>query len=245
MTVFFCKLADLEVEIHAQEAQTAAYFSDYRIDTATPKITLRLTDSQIEAEAVSGREPRYYLEFLALCRAFCREAYIYNVFLLHAAVIEVDGCGYAFFAPSGTGKSTHIVLWRRLLGERCRIVNGDKPFVRYIDGAYYAYGSPWCGKERWQRNVRVPLRALCRLTRGEQDSISRLSKEDCVPYIFSQIYLPPTADGAARVMEHIDGLLCQAPVFLLACTPNEAAAKVAYTAMSTISKESTSYETET
>ena len=232
MTVFFCKLADIEVEIHAQEEQTAAYFADYRTDPTTPKITLAMTDSQIEAETVSGQEPRYYLEFLALCRAFCREAYVYDLFLLHAAVIEVDGHGYAFFAPSGTGKSTHIVLWRRLLGERCRIVNGDKPFVRCIDGIYYAYGSPWCGKERWQRNVRVPLRALCRLTRGTEDCISALSKEDCAPYILSQVYIPPTAEATERTMDHVSHLLSQAPVYLLCCTPTENAAKVAYTAMS-------------
>ena len=236
MTVFFCKLADIEVEIHAQEAQTAAYFADYRIDTAVPKITLAMSDSQIEAEAVSGQEPRYYLEFLALCRAFCRAANAYDIFLLHAAVIEVDGCGYAFFAPSGTGKSTHILLWRRLLGEKCRIVNGDKPFVRYVDGTYYAYGSPWCGKERWQRNVRVPLRALCRLTRGEKDSIRKLSKEDCSPYILSQIYLPPTPDATERIMNHTDGLLSQAPIYLLACTPTENAARIAYAAMSSETK---------
>lgn len=237
MTVFFCKFADLAIEIRAQEEQTIAYFSDYRIDSTIPDITLEMSDSQIEAEAVNGQEMRYYLEFLALCRAFCHAAYVHNVFLLHAAVIEVDGCGYAFFAPSGTGKSTHIALWRRLLGERCRIVNGDKPFVRCIDGTYYAYGSPWCGKERWQRNVRVPLHALCRLTRGEKDCISILPKEDCAPYILAQIYIPPDANGAAQILEHVDGLISQAPTYLLACTPTESAAKTAYTAMSKSFKE--------
>ena len=237
MNVFFCKLADLEVKICAKEAQTLAYFSDYLIDETIPKVTLSMTDAQIEAEIVTGKEPRYYLEFLALCRAFCRAACTYDIFLLHAAVIEVEENGYAFFAPSGTGKSTHILLWRRLLGERCDIVNGDKPFVRYIDGTYYAYGSPWCGKERWQRNVRVPLRALCRLTRGEKDSISTMSKEECAPYILSQVYLPPTPEDTSRVMEHIDKLLEQAPCHLLACTPTENAAKVAYEAMSISSKE--------
>lgn len=237
MTVFFCKLADLTVEIRAQEAQVAAYFSDYIIESTEPEITLAMTDAQIDAEAVSGHEGRYYLEFLALCRAFCRATYAHGVFLLHAAVIEVDGFGYAFFAPSGTGKSTHIALWRHLLGERCRIVNGDKPFIRYVNGVYYAYGSPWCGKERWQRNVRVPLRALCRLTRGEKDEISSISKEDGAPYLLTQTYLPPTPDGTATVMGHVDGLLSQAPIYLLACTKSENAASIAYGAMANAHKE--------
>ena len=48
---------------------------------------------------------------------------------MHGAVIEYEGNGYMFSADSGTGKTTHILLWRKFLGDKVKIVNGDKPFL--------------------------------------------------------------------------------------------------------------------
>ena len=42
----------------------------------------------------------------------------------HAAVVEYDGLAYAFMAPSGTGKSTHIKLWIDTLGPAATVING-------------------------------------------------------------------------------------------------------------------------
>lgn len=89
----------------------------------------------------------------------------------HGACIEYGGRAYIFTAYSGTGKSTHIRLWGRYLGSSVRIVNGDKPIIDLHDvDDIAAYGSPWCGKEGWQRNVRVPLGGICILHRAQPSS---------------------------------------------------------------------------
>ena len=85
----------------------------------------------------------------------------FQAYLLHCAVIEYNGEGYAFAAKSGTGKSTHTRLWRELFGERAIMVNDDKPFLQITSSGVFAYGSPWSGKHGLATNVRVPLEGVC------------------------------------------------------------------------------------
>ena len=53
-----------------------------------------------------------------------------NVFLIHGSSLALDGRGYLFTAPSGTGKSTHSRLWKEVFGNRVIMINDDKPFLR-------------------------------------------------------------------------------------------------------------------
>ena len=85
-----------------------------------------------------------------------------------------EGLGYLFTAPSGTGKSTHIRLWRQFLGEAGHIVNGDKPFLSVEEGKVFVWGSPWAGKENWQKNRKAPLHGICLLKQGQKNKICRL-----------------------------------------------------------------------
>ena len=52
-------------------------------------------------------------------------------------------------------------------------INDDKPFIRYFpnENAFYVYGTPWKGKHNLGSNVKVPLKAICFLNRGEENSI--------------------------------------------------------------------------
>ncbi len=235
---FFCRIADLDVRFDTRYEKAKLYAADYLIpETAQPDLTLSASDEELDEvladipARTDAADARAYAEFIALLRAFSREAYAYDVFLLHAAVIEADGMGYAFFAPSGTGKSTHIRLWRTRFGKAVNIVNGDKPFIRRKGDAFYAYGTPWCGKERWQRNVCVPLGGICELARGVTDVCTRLSVSEATPILLSQTYLPDTPEGAGHVLELLDGVMRQVPVFHLSCTKNPLAAEVACRAL--------------
>ena len=66
--------------------------------------------------------------------------------LMHGAALAWQGQAYLFTAPSGTGKSTHAMLWRRYLGSGAEVINGDKPLLHLPpDGPAVVYGSPWAG----------------------------------------------------------------------------------------------------
>ena len=44
---------------------------------------------------------------------------------------------YLFCGSSGTGKTTHMLLWQKMLGDRFKFINGDKPIIRFIDNVPY------------------------------------------------------------------------------------------------------------
>lgn len=48
-----------------------------------------------------------------------------------AAVKKATGQVYLFAGRSGVGKSTHVNLWKKYLGEEIEILNGDKPFLHF------------------------------------------------------------------------------------------------------------------
>lgn len=229
-STLFLRLADINVCVNYRHDRITEFCRDYIIPPCTPDITVSLTEEDClpssDEEASKGDEG--YFEFLSLCRHLCTLMAPFGICLLHAAVIEANGVGIGFFAPSGTGKSTHIRLWRELYGKSIDIVNGDKPFVRKKGDRFFVYGSPWCGKERWQRNVCVPLHALCRLTRGSEDTCVPLKGGTASLYLLNQIYFPKKADATLAVMEQIDALINTVPLYNITCTPTKHAAKVVH-----------------
>ena len=72
--------------------------------------------------------------------------------LLHASVTRYAGRGNLFFGVSGTGKSTHSRLWHEYV-PGSDLMNDDNPVIRYEDGRFLVYGSPWSGKTLCYRNV--------------------------------------------------------------------------------------------
>lgn len=229
----YLRLADLTVCVEHRYGVIPVYCKDYIVPPSTPDITVALSEQDCLASTtgVSPDASPDYIEFISLCRHLSTAMAKRNVCLFHAAVIEVDGRGIGFFAPSGTGKSTHIGFWKKRYGDRVRIVNGDKPFLKQKDGIIYAYGSPFCGKERWQRNVAVPLHALCHLTRGETDSITALSPADATSLLLGQLYLPPDATAALNVMGMTDTLVSSVALYTVACTPTVHAAETVHNAI--------------
>ena len=77
--------------------------------------------------------PQYslqYLETLAALRKIADFMPEKDCFLMHGAVVAWKDQGYLFTAPSGTGKSTHLALWKKYLGDQAEVINGDKRFLK-------------------------------------------------------------------------------------------------------------------
>lgn len=228
--MFTVKLADLPICIHNRYGYTEEMCKDYLTDEP-PVITVRISEEDIAAEDDGRHLPAAYLESVAVYRKICNEILPYGAFLLHAAVLAVDGEAYAFSADSGTGKTTHIRLWGKKFGNRCQVINGDKPLVRVVDGRVFVYGTPWSGKEGWHTNAKAPLKALCFLERSEKNRIERISDGDSLPLLFSQLMVPTDPVAAGMLMDSLDRLLSTVPCFLLGCNMEREAADVAYNAM--------------
>lgn len=157
-------------------------------------------------------------------------------FIVHAAVVEYDGLAYAFMAPSGTGKSTHVKLWIETLGPEATVINGDKPILRLDETPadkpqIIVCGSPWAGKEGWQTNTSAPLAGLCFLKRGAADECRRISTAEAFDSAVRQIYMPSDPTSAIRTLEFVDVLLQTVPLYRLSCTMDKTAVKASFEAM--------------
>jgi hypothetical protein len=150
---------------------------------------------------------------------------------MHCAVIEYEGNGYAFAAQSGTGKSTHVSLWQKRFGNDVRIINGDKPIMRFYEDGLYAFGTPWCGKEGYNENDSVKLKGICFLERDTVNRISRITPKEAVTRIFHQVLTPSDLETLDALFPLLDRMLREVPCYVLGCNISEEAADVSYNGM--------------
>lgn len=152
--------------------------------------------------------------------------------LFHSTAIAVDGNAYLFTADSGVGKSTHASFWRELLGDRVVMINDDKPVLTFENGVVYANGTPWQGKHKIGNNIKVPVKAVCLLQRGEKDEIESCSLSEMVVTILRQTLLPKTQKQMDKLFSLMELLLKGVSLYKLKCTKNVSSARLAYQTLS-------------
>ncbi len=172
-----------------------------------------------------------YLEELAVYRKIAEKAPDWDTLLFHGSVIAVDGQGFLFTAKSGTGKSTHTRLWREVFGERAVMVNDDKPLLTVADGSVIAHGTPYNGKHSLGCNISVPLKGLCILTRGADNSIVSISKQDAYPMLIQQVYRPSDPVQMHKTLLLVDKLAEFTSLYKLKCNMEKDAAITAFNGM--------------
>ena len=234
---FIVGLADEYIEINSVYDELKNFFKDYLVNDVTPDFSVSLSKEDILAEQEATSENQFspaYLETLALLRKLAEILPSHNRILMHGASISYNEHAYLFTAPSGTGKSTHIRLWKKYLGDDVKIVNGDKPFIS-LENEPMIYGSPWAGKENWHRNCRMPLKGICFVQRGTTNSIRRIEASDCLSLLFKQVYLPADTLAAGLTLELVDMLIKKVPLYVLTCDMSEDAVRCSFEALTGLS----------
>ena len=233
--MFKIKIADLVIEIDNRYAFVKNMCRDYIAENEEADFCVSATEADINAEKAVAEQAFSdgYIESVCIYRHICNKLPSYDAFLLHASVVEVDGRSYAFSAPSGTGKSTHTRLWLETFGKRARIINGDKPIMRFVGDELMVYGTPWCGKEGYNINTSSPLSALCFINRGAENKIKKADEEDAVTRLFHQILLPEDEETMTCLFDLLDRMVCKIPIYELYCNISQEAAEVAYNGMKT------------
>lgn len=233
--MFTIKIADINVRINNRFDYVRRLCAKYIIsDTEPCDIEIEVSDNELDAEiSVSNVEvTRGYAEGVCVYRKICKQLPTkFNAYLFHSAVIEYEGKAYAFAAKSGTGKSTHITLWRKHFGEGVHIVNGDKPIMRFVGDELRAYGTPWCGKEGLENNTSAKLFAICFIERAPVNSIRKITPDEAIMRMFQQILTPDDIASVDALFPLLDRTLAQIPCYVLECNISEEAAEVAYNGM--------------
>lgn len=231
------KIADLTVDIRCDENKylnrlCSSYLAEDQAAKSDFSVFPLVEDIEKDKAALdNNRYTDEYLESLSVYRQIARKILDFNGIIFHASVVEMDGISYAFAAPSGTGKSTHCRLWLDAFGEKARIINGDKPLLRYIDGKLYAYGTPWCGKENYNVNTRSELFAICFLERSPLNSIIQIDKNTAVKKLFPQLLMPENEKQSEGFFNMLSIICDNIKFYSLHCNMEKEAAFVAYNGM--------------
>ena len=197
-----------------------------------PELTIAVSDVELEQERSKQTEAFSdgYLETVCCYRKAATDLLDWDVFVMHGSVVELDGEGYAFLAPSGVGKTTQTRLWQQFFGERLRVINGDKPLIRMESGGFRAYGTPWRGKENLGCNASVPLRAIFLLNRSDTPSAVPADHEQVVERLFRQLLLPKAPERMIHLLDMADRLVRTTDFYILNCNMTKDSVLCAYQA---------------
>lgn len=232
MTTFHISLAGRTIAVQAQYDFARQFCRDYL--TGDPKAVIEASaspeDIRRDMEEASTGSPAY-AEILGIYRSIAEQLPQFDTFLVHGAAVSCGEKAYLFTAPSGTGKSTHIGLWKRYLGDRIDIVNGDKPLLRLQGGQVDVCSTPWAGKERWQKNRIVPLDGICLLHRGTENRIRPIAPGNYLDELMHQVYLPTRAETMVITLHLLDEVLRRTPLYLLECDISEQAVRTSFEAL--------------
>ena len=248
--VFQIQLANQVVEIHSLCREVWNLTKEYRLmpeDQAVPSFSCEVSDEDIlkevrEVRRVNGQDNdrmplivgESYLECIAVYRKIAEKMPFFDTFLMHGAVVGLDGKAYMFAAPSGVGKTTRTVLWMKEYPESV-VVNGDKPLVRITKNEAIAYGTPWCGKEGWNTNISLPLQAVFFVERGElgsKSTIQELSFTEAFPSLMKQTHRPDDPQAVMKTLELVKALDGRVHFYRLCGAPVPETVRIAYEAAS-------------
>jgi hypothetical protein len=242
LEAFKMKIAGSVVCVQPLFQSTREYCRDYLTDqnpeyfVTVSREDLAFEQMMLEREAVEeGLKIRKFtepfLERTTIQRKVADHLQERNTLMLHGSTVAVDGAAYLFTAPCGTGKSTHTRLWRELFGDRAIMVNDDKPFLQITPSGVLAYGSPWSGKHGLASNVCVPLKGICLLHRGVENSIRSIVRKDLIQTLYKQAHMPTNPDLRQKTVSLVDMLADIVPLWEMDCNKELDAARVAYSAM--------------
>ncbi len=220
------RLADFNIHIDNKYEYLEKMCGDYLFD-GEADLTVSVTEEEIIKEQSEKITHKGYLESLAVYRNISERLPYMGAFLMHGVVADVDGTGIAFLAKSGVGKTTHMMNWKRLLGDKMTVVNGDKPLIRITDGCAYAYGTPWAGKENIHTNMKTQLKKICFIERAEENECEVFSG-DPLKRLLAQTYRPADTMSFFKTLDLLSCLINNVSFYLIKCNKDISSATVAY-----------------
>lgn len=224
-----CKIADLLVEV-PEARGLAPRLQAYRTEeTGKPHIIIKEEMYKPDRNPTLSPIGVAYMQSGSIFYSYLVK---FGGMMLHASAVALDGGAYLFSGPSGMGKSTHTRLWKACF-PNAEIFNDDKPALRELDGTWYAYGTPWCGKDGININLKAPLKAICFLRRGEMNTARRLSGFEAISALAEQTFMkfkdPSILDEA---ISHLESLTAKIPIYEMTVTKTPEAALFSYRCLS-------------
>lgn len=199
------KLAGKEVSFSFHYPETGTLYERTLFHASSLQEAIAVPSKEIDLFQKQWNVPdAFYVEYILSCSYACDFLMQHNCFVLHGASYLWHNRAYIFSAPSGTGKTTQLRLWKELSGEEVTVLNGDKPILEVCDtGKILVHPSPWKGKEGLGRDdITAPLGGIILLAQDKDNTIAKVSKSEAVKRLFGRIY--STFNTEKEVQQAID-----------------------------------------
>lgn len=108
--------------------------------------------------------------------------------ILHAAGVSLDGQGYCFIGEAGKGKSTLASALAK--DESVTVLGEDQVILRYLDGQFWIFGTPWHEHVEMCSPIGVPLRKIFFLDREMDEEIKQVSPSEGLTRILQTAFVP-------------------------------------------------------
>lgn len=105
--------------------------------------------------------------------------------LIHSSSFAYKNKGVLVIAKSGTGKSTHVRLWKEY--ENVIQINDDKNIIILENNKLMIYGNPWSGKSFIDQNISKELTDLVFIYQNKENVIRSVSKKEQMLLLLPQI----------------------------------------------------------
>ena len=184
------KIADLIIQINDNNEKLSLFFEDYISDGKTD-IEINISQDDIDYEkklyTLSNLSDfEYYL--LSIHRKIAESLPEFDAFLFHGSAIYYNKTATILSGSSGAGKSTHAELLEK--HKEIKIINDDKPIVRFINDIPFVYGTPWDGKHHKNENICKPLSNIVFINKNKKNEIVKINKENAFIKALEQTYRP-------------------------------------------------------
>jgi len=170
-----------------------------------------------DQQANNGCDP---LEYPLNKMLFASFLSLHQGIALHAAGVVVDGRALLFMGNSGVGKSTMARLWS---AERdVTVLADDLIILRYEEGRFIAYGTPWRGEPGLTSPASAPLARIYLIYHSKTNQLAALpAGARLAARLFNQSYPPYwLQEGLAAHIDLIERLALTIPCFELGFLPD-------------------------
>lgn len=200
----YVKISDVPFKLMLTYPRLEEFYENFIHPPEESAIEIEVSDDMFEAYSGTSKSSA---EVFWQCKLVGDGLVKCGKMILHGCSFLWKGKAYVFTGPSGVGKTTQFMLWRKLFGGEVNILNGDKTVLDFTENGVFVRPSPWRGKERMSEMHSAPLEAIICLRQASENRIERLEPSRVAQNVFEQvIFSSPDAESimaAAKLTEKL------------------------------------------
>lgn len=145
--------------------------------------------------------------------------------VVHSASLLYRERAWLFSGKSGTGKSTHVSLWKDAYG--VPLLNGDLNCLGVDGDRVWVYGLPWCGTSGIATPETFPLGGVVFLRQWRENVVQELTEAEKICALSMRMITPTwTAELLNKNLTQAEKIIHRCVLARLCCTKEPEAASV-------------------